>query len=136
MQIPHQKSSYKLYKCRRQEAPFCQQKMADLPEDRLIPDSPPFTAVGVDYGGPFQVRCSRSLVKKYEVLFTCLTARAVHVEVAHSLDNDSFLLALRRFIARRGQVRVMRSDNGTNFTSGEREPRNSIQAWNNNKISE
>ena len=80
--------------------------------------------------------CSRSLVKRYGVLFTCLTIRAVHIEVAHSLDTDSFLLALRRFIARRGQVREMRSDNGTNFTSGKRELRESIQAWNNNKISE
>ena len=93
------------YKCRRQEAPFCEQKMADLPEDRLIPRNPPFTTVGVDYFGPFQVRRSRSLVKRYGVLFTCLTVRAVHVEVSHSLDTDSFLLALRRFIARRGQVR-------------------------------
>ncbi|XP_068696910.1 uncharacterized protein [Montipora foliosa] len=124
------------YKCRRQEAPFCEQKMADLPEDHLIPSNPPFTTVGVDYFGPFQVRHSRSLVKRYGVLFTCLTVRAVHIEVAHSLDTDSFLLALRRFIARRGQVREMRSDNGTNFTSGERELQESMQAWNNNKISE
>ena len=88
-------------KCRRQEAPFCEQKMADLPEDRLIPGNP-FTIVGVDYLDPFQVRRSRSLVKRYGVLFTCLTVRAVHIEVAHSLDTDSFLLAFRWFIARRG----------------------------------
>ena len=61
------------YKCRRQKAPFCEQKMADLPEDRLIPGNPPFTTVGVDYFGPFLVRRSRSLVKRYGVLFTCLT---------------------------------------------------------------
>ena len=124
------------YKCRRQEAPFCEQKMADLPDNRLIHGNPPFTTVAVDYFGPFQVRCSRSLVKRYGVLFTCLTVHAVHIEVAHSLDTDSFLLALRWFIARRGQVREMRSDNGTNFISGEHELRESIQAWNNNKISE
>ena len=110
--------------------------MADLPEDRLIPDKPPFTAVGLDFFGPFQVRRSRSLVKRYGVIFTCLSIRAVHIEVAHSLDTDSFLLALRRFIARRGQVQEIRSDNGTNITSGERELRESIEAWNNEKIHE
>ena len=44
------------YGCRKREAPLCMQKMADLPEDRLIPDKLPFTAVGVDFFGPFQVR--------------------------------------------------------------------------------
>ena len=122
--------------CRRREAPFCEQKMADLPGQRLVPDKPPFTTVGVDCFGPFQVRRCRSLVKRYGVIFTCLTIRAVHIEVAHSLDTDSFLLALRRFIARRGQVEEIRSDNGTHFTSGERELRESIQAWNHDKINE
>ena len=50
----------------------------------------------------------------------------VHIKVAHSLDTDSFLLALRRLIARGGQVREMRSENGTSFISGERELRESI----------
>ena len=126
----------KCYSCRRREAPFCEQKMADLPEDRLVPDRPPFTTVGVDCFGPFHVRRARSLVKRYGVIFTCMTIRAVHIEIAHSLDTDSFLLALRRFIARRGQVQELRSDNGTNFTSGERELRKSIQAWNHEKIHE
>ena len=78
----------------------------------------------------------RSLVKRYGVIFICLTIRAVHIEVAHSLDTDSFLVALRGFIARRGQVQEIRSDNGTNITSGVRECRESIQAWNNEKIHE
>jgi len=110
--------------------------MADLPEDRLTPDQPPFTSVGVDYFGPFQVKRGRSLVKRYGVIFTCLAIRAVHIEVSHSLDTDSFLLALRRFIARRGQVKEIRSDNGTNFSSGEKELRESINAWNQEKIHE
>ncbi|XP_074624387.1 uncharacterized protein LOC141882335 [Acropora palmata] len=126
----------KCVSCRRRQRPVCKQKMADLPVDRLTPDQPPFTSVGVDYFGPFQVKRGRSLVKRYGVIFTCLAVRAVHIEVAHSLDTDSFLLALRRFIARRGQVKEIRSDNGTNFSSGEKELRESINAWNQEKIHE
>ncbi|XP_068697094.1 uncharacterized protein [Montipora foliosa] len=123
-------------RCRRHQGPLCEQKMADLPVDRLTTDQPPFTSVGVDFFGPLQVRRGRSLLKRYGVIFTCLAIRAVHIEVAHSLDTDSFLLALRRFIARRGQVKQIRSDNGTNFTSGEKELRDSINAWNKEKIRE
>ena len=126
----------KCFSCRRRQGPFCEQKMADLPVDRVTPGQPPFTSVGIDCFGPLQVRRGRSLVKRYGVIFTCLSIRAVHIEVAHSLETDSFLMALRRFIARRGQVKEIRSDNGTNFTGGERELRESINAWNHNKIHE
>ena len=39
----------KCVSCRRHQRPVCEQKMADLPADRLTPDQPPFTSVGVDY---------------------------------------------------------------------------------------
>ena len=74
--------------------------------------------------------------KRYGVLFTCLTVRAVHIEVAHSLDTSSFINALRRFIARRGMPQVIRSDNAFNFTSGENELWDAIGNWNQAKISE
>ena len=65
-----------------------------------------------------------------------MTTHAVHIEIAHILDKDSFLLALRLFIARRGQVQELRSDNGTNFPSGNRELRESTQEWNHDNIHE
>ncbi len=108
--------------------------MASLPEDRLLPDKPPFTNVGVDYFGPFDVKRGRSTVKRYGVLFTCLTIRAVHIEVADSLDPDSCINALRRFISRRGQVSVMLSDNGTNFVGAERELREALSNLNHSII--
>lgn len=104
--------------------------MADLPQDRVSPDEASFTRVGVDYFGPFEVKRGRSTLKRYGVLFTCLSIRAIHVEVASSLDTDSFINALRRFTARRGQVSEMRSDNGTNFVGAERELREAMEGWN------
>jgi hypothetical protein len=63
-----------------------------------------------------------------------MTIRAIHFEVAHSLDTDSFLHSMRRFIARRGPPEVMRSDNGGNFVSGEKELRTAFAAWNQEKV--
>lgn len=60
----------------------------------------------------------------------------MHIEVASNLDTDSFIHALRRFVARRGQPKEIRSDNGTNFVGGERELRELIKLWNQEKISQ
>ena len=43
--------------------------MADLPEDRLTPEKPPFSFVGIDYFGPLEVKQGRSRVKRYGSLF-------------------------------------------------------------------
>ena len=72
--------------------------------------------MGIDYFGPFLVKQGRSEVKRYGCIFTCLTSRAIHLEVAHTLETDSFLAALLRFMSRRGSPKVIRSDNGTNLT--------------------
>jgi hypothetical protein len=108
--------------------------MADLPHNRVNPGAPPFTCVGVDYFGPFIIRERRSLVKRYGVIFTCLAIRAIHLEIARTLDTNSFIMALRRFISRRGQVKEIRSDNGTNLVGGEKELRLVIKDWNQEQI--
>ena len=43
------------FSCRRRQAPVGTQKMADLPEDRVTPNVPPFTNAGVDCFGPIMV---------------------------------------------------------------------------------
>lgn len=120
--------------CKRQRGKVGEQKMADLPLERIQPDKPPFTDVGVDYFGPIEIKRGRSLVKRYGVIFTCMASRAVHLEVAHTLDTDSCIHALRRFICRRGQVSSLRSDNGKNFIGSERELREALSGLNQDKI--
>ena len=115
--------------CKKRDAPVCQQQMAPLPMDRVTPGGHPFQHSGVDLFGPFAVKRGRGTAVRYACLFTCLTSRAIHVEVVHSLDADSVILALQRFTARRGRVRVMRSDNGRNFVRAEKEIRENLQQW-------
>ncbi|XP_063446656.1 uncharacterized protein LOC134726186 [Mytilus trossulus] len=122
-------------RCRRYQAPLCFQKMASVIDDQKTPDKPPFTFVGIDYFGPLNVKVGRSVVKRYGCLFTCLTTRAVHIEVAHSLTTDSFISAFQRFTSRRGIPEKVYSDNGTNLVSGESELRKYIDQWNKTKIS-
>lgn len=120
--------------CRRHRGRLLEQKMADLPAERVLPDEAPFTHVGIDYFGPIEVKRSRSLLKRYGVLFTCMTSRAVHLEVAYTLDTDSCINSVRRFICRRGPVSTFRSDNGTNFVGASRELKESLTALNHGKI--
>ena len=115
---------------RRRQASVEEQKISSLPEDRVNPSAPPYSHVGVDFFGPIEVKRGRSMAKRYGVLLTCMSIRAIHIEVAYSLDTDAFINALRRFIARRGEPLQIRSDNGGNFVKGEKQP---VGDWNQDK---
>ena len=114
--------------CRRQNKPLQSQLMAPLPEERLVADRPPFDSTGIDYFGPLMVRVGRSSVKRWAVIFTCMSCRAVHFEVSHMLDTDSFLAAFSRFTARRGTLTTVFSDNGTNLVAAEKELQDMLKA--------
>ena len=94
--------------------------MAALPPDRLEL-VPPFTSYAVNYFGPFIIKESPKELKWYGVLFTCMASRDVHIEVAVSLETDSFINTLRRFLSRRGPIRQLRINQGTNFIGAKRE---------------
>ncbi|XP_023807806.1 uncharacterized protein LOC111946881 [Oryzias latipes] len=109
--------------CQRWRAQPITPKMADLPLSRLRLNQPPFFSTGVDCFGPMQVKIGRRNEKRWGLLFKCLTTRAVHIEVLSSINTDSFLMALRRFVSRRGKPAEILCDQGTNFRGGERELR-------------
>ena len=120
--------------CRRLYGKPMQQVMADLPTDRCTPSGGPFVNVGVDLCGPFYVRVGRSTVKRYCCVYTCLTSRAVHLEVLCSLETDSFINGLVRFCARRGYPEIIRSDNGTNLVGCQSELSRSFKALDRSRI--
>ena len=88
--------------------------MADLPSCRAI-ESAPFTHCGIDTFGPIVFKQRRNEVKRYGAMFTCMASRVIHIEVTFNLDTDSFILALRRLVARYGNVRSVYFDSENNF---------------------
>ena len=110
------------------------QRMADLPEERTA-EEPPFTYCGSDFFGPYIIKEGRKELKRYGVIFTCFSCRAIHLETTTLLNTDSFILSLRRFIARRGPVRSIRSDNGGNYIGVEGELKKALEEMDKEKIS-
>ncbi|XP_062702274.1 uncharacterized protein LOC115258215 [Aedes albopictus] len=104
--------------------------MADLPPARLAAYSPPFTHTGIDFFGPYEVAVGRRVEKRWGMLATCLTIRAIHIEVVHSLTTDSCIMAIRNFISRRGTPSVIYSDRGTNFIGASRRMKEAAAAVN------
>lgn len=96
------------------------QKMANLPEERVT-QAPPFTYTGMDVFGPWYIKEGRKELKRWGIVFTCLSSRAIHLETLNTMETSSFINALRRFINRRGKVRQLRSDQGSNFIGGRNE---------------
>ncbi|KAL4008001.1 hypothetical protein ACER0C_001853 [Sarotherodon galilaeus] len=111
---------YKCVKCRKYRKGNQEQRMGDLPPERLEA-TPPFTYSGMDCFGPFCVKEGRKDLKRYGLLFTCMCSRAIHIEVLDDLSADCFLNALRCFIAIRGNVGQLHCDQGTNFIGARNE---------------
>ncbi|KAI5754304.1 hypothetical protein M8J77_007615 [Diaphorina citri] len=93
-------------------------RMGDLPSHRVA-ETKAFYHTGVDYAGPFYVTWTKRRgvrpIKAYLCLFVCMATKALHLELASDLTTTTFLAALRRFISRRGQVKNLYMDSGSNF---------------------
>lgn len=88
--------------CRKLCHPTEFQQMADLPAERLQV-APPFTYVGVDVFGLWQVVscCTRggySNSKRWAVIFSCMCTRAVHIDIVETLSASGFINALQHFV--------------------------------------
>ena len=114
--------------------------MSDLPSERLSAFLPSFYFTGVDYFGPLTIKLNKrtrstgGAAKWYGALFTCMATRAVRLEPAGVMTTDSFILALRRFKARRRHPKSIWSDNGSSFIGVERELKDSLSKLDQKKI--
>lgn len=70
-----------------------------------------FLHVGIDYFGPLISKEG----KIYVLLLTCLQTRAIHLELARSLETAEFLRIFSQFTARRGTPETIHSDNAKTF---------------------
>ena len=84
------------FTCRKLKLKAVTPYMTNLAAFRMDYKKPPFT--GLDFLGPIFIkqRCSR--LKRWGCVFSCMVTRAVHLELVESLDTDSFINALQRFI--------------------------------------
>ena len=124
---------YHCVTCRRLRHDTQTQKMSDLPKIRME-EVGPFVHTGMDCFGPFHVKNGRRYSKGYGIIFTCLSTRAVHLEMLDDMSADSFINALRCMIAVRGQVRALVSDQGTNFKGAATELQKALEEMDDGKL--
>jgi hypothetical protein len=110
------------------------QVMAPLPDFKQSSGGYPFETVGIDYFGPFYVKHGRKREKRWCCWITCLTIRAVHLEVAFSCESDSFLCAFFRFVTRRGVPKDVYSDQSKNFVGAVDDFQHALERWDQTKI--
>ncbi|XP_070509166.1 uncharacterized protein [Chironomus tepperi] len=105
--------------------------MGDLPSDRLAFHLPAFSYVIVDLLGPITVKVLRNvLAKRYILVYSCLTTRALHLEVIENLEAHATLRALQNTFNLRGVPIRICSDNGTNFVGGHNILKHHFDRWN------
>ncbi len=112
--------------CRRQTKKLREQKMAPLPDHRMGP-TPPFWSA-VDLFGPVPIRGSvnkRSTGNAWGVIFVCISTYLAHVEIAETYSTESFLMAVRRFMALHGAPKRFQSDQGTQLVAASKQ----MAAW-------
>ena len=106
----------KCVSCRRVSAnTFPRLDPPNMPAYR-VREADPFNSIGVDYCGPFRIKSGGVMHNQaYVMIITCAVSRAVHFEISLSLNVPSTILALRRFMARRGVPANIVSDNFGSF---------------------
>jgi hypothetical protein len=123
--------------CRKRNARPQVPVMSDLPETRLAMGELAFTHTACDFAGPVFIKRARGRrEKRYICLFTCMVVRAIHLELANSLDTPAFINCLQRFANRRGSPVTITCDNGSNFRGAARELYEAFAALDQSRIAD
>ena len=88
----------------------------NLPETRMSFGSP-FQHVGMDMSGHYTLYKKGVEIKRYVLIITCFSSRAVHALVCNDNSAYSFVHCFRRHIFRYGAPKSILTDNAKNFIS-------------------
>ena len=75
-----------------------------------------FQMIGVDFAGLLKYRKGKKNEgKAYIVLYACGLTRGIYLELLPNMETTEFITSLKRFIAHRGRLEKIYSDNGKTF---------------------
>ena len=77
----------------------------------------PFLQTGIDYTGHLWVKQKTFTTKMYILIFTCLSVRAIHIELVEDMTSTAFVQALIRFTNVHGIHSHIYSDNARSFST-------------------
>jgi len=121
--------------CRKLRRKPLEQLMGQIPSLRVAVGQPAFTNTAMDMFGPLYIRLNRKTLKEAQVIiFTCMTTRAIHLELVTDKSSDTFLMAFRRLVSTRGHPKVCYSDCGTNFVGAQHYLKEVTRNWDINEI--
>ena len=100
--------------------------LAPLHENRLQVGKPAFYNTGMDHFGPMIIARGE---KVWGLVFICLTTRAVHFELCKSTNLEKLMMAMDRFIQRRGKPEMIRSDLGSSFVRAANEQDKTVKQF-------
>ena len=124
-------------KCIRCQRLFSQppsQRMGDLPAERLTTTAP-FSSAGCDVFGWYPVRHGgRGTTKRWVLLATCFSTRAIAMFVLKDMSATTTINALVRLNSQFPGVKKIYSDNGSNFRSADKELKEAVSKWNKNDL--
>ena len=115
------------------------QIMGDLPSFRSEM-SPAFSCVAMDLFGPWEVkddiivRGPKRYRKIWGVAYTCMSTRAVYIDVAIDYSTNAVLHTLRRLMAYRGEVRLIHSDPGSQLVGASKELKEWRNGWSHEEL--
>ena len=105
------------------------QRMANLPTSRVNIVAP-FENAGLDCFGPFETKVGRNSKKRWALIITCFSTRAICLLSLHSMNTDCVVRALVKFSSLFPGVKNIVTDQGTNFKGADRETKNAVALWN------
>ena len=120
----------KCVECQKASKKAKNQKMDDLPSERVT-IAAPFANTGLDVFGDFTVKhAGRGEKKRWALLATCLVTRAIAIYPLTDMTLTSVILALVKMQSQFPSLKKIFSDNGSNFKGANRELKEAMASWN------